>query len=504
MTAGRVKSVQWRILFRLVPLLALIFIGFLLWLGNHLKDVLYSANLELARRANLAVVYAIEATMLTDPDHNVWDEIGETVPRQDKTEVEVINNGGRVLFSTIPANKEVVHELGDAPCNICHLSESLRPTVDTSVVRDPGVEDYQVFATPLRNRDQCHGCHDKADRNLGVVLVRQSLEPIDEQVRTVQLASAAVGGIVLLLTMLTTRLLLGRYLNRPLRRLVAGARAIGAGNLEHTIELPEHTELAVLADTLNQSTVRLSRLQHELVENERLAAIGQTVAGLSHTLKNVLNGLRAGQYVLDRAREKEDAEKLRTGLRVTKSSVRRVERLIFDMLYYVKERVPRREPIDPNDIIQEVVDEMSDMAEGLEVDLRAETDPEIGQVALDRTSIYRALVDLVTNAVDACTESETGDLVILRSRATQDEIVLTVEDNGIGMSDEVLANLYTRFYSTKAAGGTGLGLHVVKKIAEEHGGSITVDSVPGKGSAFHIHLPRTFEDANEDVRRATN
>ena len=71
--------------------------------------------------------------------------------------------------------------------------------------------------------------------------------------------------------------------------------------------------------------------------------------------------------------------------------------------------------------------------------------------------------------------------------------MLTVADNGIGMSDEVLSKMYTRFYSTKAAGGTGLGLHVVKKIAEEHGGTITVDSVPGEGSAFHIHLPRVTE-----------
>jgi signal transduction histidine kinase len=495
MKAGRVKSVQWRILLRLVPLLALIFIGFLLWLGTHLQEVLYTANLELARRANLTVVYAIETTMLTEPGHDVWDRIEEMVPRQDQSEVEVINNGGQVLFSTHPVSEQIPRRLDDSPCNICHETESSRPILDASVVREPGGEGYQIFAAPLRNREQCHDCHDKKDRNLGVVLVQQGLGPINEQVRTVQMASAAVGAIVLLLTMLTTRILLGRYLNRPLRRLVAGARAIGAGNLEHTIELPAHTELAVLADTLNSSTARLSRLQQELLESERLAAIGQTVAGLSHTLKNVLNGLRAGQYVLDRAREKDDAEKLRTGLRVTKSSVRRVERLIFDMLYYVKERVPRREPIDPNDIIQEVIDDLSDMAEGLEVDLRADTDPEIGQVELDRTSIFRALVDLVTNAVDACTESETGDIVILRSRATPEEIILTVEDNGIGMSDEVLSNLYTRFYSTKAAGGTGLGLHVVKKIAEEHGGSITVDSVPGKGSAFHIHLPRTFEDA---------
>jgi signal transduction histidine kinase len=492
MTAGA-TSIQWRILARLLPLVALIFVGFLFWLGSYLTEALHSANLELARRSNLAVVNAVQATMGTEGGHHVWDRIVERIPRHEEAKIEIINIRGKVLLSTDPANRKVIHRLVDSPCNACHENGSLQPTVESTFLRESGDESYQVFAAPLRNAEKCRVCHDEEGQKLGMVLVRQSLGPINEQVLTVQIALAVVGGIVLLVTGLTTRSMLGRYLNRPLRKLVDGARAIGAGDLEHTIELPEHTELAVLADTLNQSTVRLAGLQRELLENERLAAIGQTVTGLSHTLKNVLNGLRAGQFVLDRAMEKGDMEKLRTGLRVTKSSVRRVERLIFDMLYYVKERVPRREPINPNGVIREVIDELRDMANSLGIELSAEMDERIGIVELDRTGIYRALVDLVTNAIDACTESESGDRVILRSRAGPDEIVLTVEDNGIGMSDEVLSNLYTRFFSTKATGGTGLGLHVVKKVVEEHEGTINVDSVPGKGSAFHIRLPKSTE-----------
>ena len=317
--------------------------------------------------------------------------------------------------------------------------------------------------------------------------------PINEDVRSIRVALAAVGGVTLVVTMLTTRLLLRRHLGRPLGKLVAGAEAISAGDLHYTIEPPEQSDLAVVADTLNNSAARLLRLEREVRENERLAEIGQTVAGLSHVLKNVLNGLRAGQYVLDRALQKGDDEKLRKGLHVTKSSVRRVERLIFDMLYYAKERVPRREPVDPNEVVAEVADQLRDLAESLGVELRTEIDEGIGAVALDRTGVFRAIVDLVTNAIDACTESESGDLVILKSCGLPGEIVLTVEDNGIGMTEEVLSKVYSRFFSTKAAGGTGLGLHVVKKITEEHGGTVEVDSVPGAGTAFHLHLPRPDE-----------
>ena len=492
MTIG-VGTVQWRIMARLLPLLALIFTGSLIWLGIHLTEVLNSLNLELARRSNEAMVFAVRAAMLTESEHGVWDRLAERIPHHETTQIDVINTRGQVLLSTKPDVSRSTPKIDQPPCNACHENGALHTSVENTFYRGPEGQRFQVFAAPLANSEECQTCHHEEGPRLGMVLVRQSQQASSNQVRSVLIALAVVGGIVLLSTMLTIRMLLGRYLNRPLKRLVVGARAIGSGDLQHTIELPEHTELAVLADTLNQSTARLSSAQNELLENERLAAIGQTVAGLSHTLKNVLNGLRAGQYVLDRAVDKGDEEKLRKGLRVTKSSVRRVERLIFDMLYYAKVRVPRREPVDPNEVIEEVIDELKDMAEGLGVALRAETDENIGLVALDRTGIYRALVDLVTNALDACTETESGDRVMLRSRATSDEVVLTVEDNGIGMSEEVLSNLYTRFFSTKAAGGTGLGLHVVKKIAEEHGGTVKVDSSPGKGSTFHIHLPRSTE-----------
>jgi signal transduction histidine kinase len=115
----------------------------------------------------------------------------------------------------------------------------------------------------------------------------------------------------------------------------------------------------------------------------------------------------------------------------------------------------------------------------------------IGDQILDRTAIYRAILDLVSNAIDACAESESGNLVSLRSRLAKGGVGVTVADNGIGMSDEVRSNLFVRFFSTKGGAGTGLGLPVVKKIVEEHGGTLEVESEPVHGSAFHLRLPTT-------------
>lgn len=322
------------------------------------------------------------------------------------------------------------------------------------------------------------------------VLVRDTPRPADAQVRTLRISTAVLCLIILLTTALTVRQQLERHLRRPLMRMLASAEALGTGERRRPIRRPRQPGLALLTDSLNQSAERIAQQQREIEENARLAGVGQTVAGLSHTLKNVLNGLRAGQFVLDRAMKTGDEEKLRKGLSVTRSSVRRIERLIFDMLNYVKDRDPQLKPLDPNEIIRSVVDELKRMAKGWQIELRADTDDGIGIAELDRMEIYRALVDLATNAIEACTEGGQGDLVVLGSRGHADEIELTVSDNGVGMTEEVMSSLYTRFVSTKATGGTGLGMVVVRKIVEEHGGTIAVDSTPGEGTAFSIRLPR--------------
>jgi signal transduction histidine kinase len=226
-------------------------------------------------------------------------------------------------------------------------------------------------------------------------------------------------------------------------------------------------------------------------ELERLAAIGEIVARVAHYQKNLLNGLRGGLYVTNGAMAKGDRENLREGWRMLHGSVQRIERLTLDMLYYVKGRVPKREPADVNEVIQEVVDLMREAAAQRNVELQAELGEGTSRQSFDRAAIHRAILDLVSNAIDACAESESGNLVSLTSEATGDGIVVTVADNGVGMSDEVRSNLFVRFFSTKGGQGTGLGLPVVKKVVEEHGGTLEVESKLGQGSSFRLRFPKS-------------
>jgi signal transduction histidine kinase len=243
----------------------------------------------------------------------------------------------------------------------------------------------------------------------------------------------------------------------------------------------------------------VSDMQTQLVKRERLAAIGETVAGLAHCLKNLLNGLRAGQYIIDRAVDRDDMLKIRRGWSVMQKSIGQVEKLTFNMLYAVKELRPKREPVDANEVVREVVSLVHFDAASQGITVSLDMDGSIGVEPLDRMTIYRAILNLVTNAIDACVESDDGRLVQVTTRAHDDEIVIAVRDDGIGMSRETLDRLFTKFFSTKPGKGTGLGLPVVKRIVEDHGGTLEIDSREGMGSTFRIRLPRRGPAAKGEV-----
>ncbi|MEW5984785.1 MAG: HAMP domain-containing sensor histidine kinase [Acidobacteriota bacterium] len=236
--------------------------------------------------------------------------------------------------------------------------------------------------------------------------------------------------------------------------------------------------------------LEMSELQRERLQEERLAAIGQTVAGLSHCMKNTLGGLKGGQYIIERAAVLNDAEKLQKGLSVLSSSVRHIERLTHDMLFYAADRSLVFKPANPNDTMREIAELLDESARSKGVELRTDLDSRIDALPVDAGALYRAVLNLVTNAIDACLESETGRTVTLKSRAEPDAVLLTVLDNGVGIPREHLRRLTERFFTTKGSKGTGLGLPVVQKIAELHGGTLEVESVFGEGSAFHIRIPR--------------
>ncbi|MDY6837069.1 MAG: response regulator [Thermodesulfobacteriota bacterium] len=253
-----------------------------------------------------------------------------------------------------------------------------------------------------------------------------------------------------------------------------------------------------------QDLREIKRLERELIQSERLSAIGQAVAGMAHYTKNILNGLQGGVYIVNTSLKKNKPDLLPKGWAMVENNVGRISDLVMNMLIYSKEREPDYVDCSPNDIAQEVYNLMHETLEAeaakvhdltkrqYRVKLFKDLDPSISHCYMDPTGVHRCLLNLVTNAIDACTLESDEDKdfsIIIRTRKEDEGVRFDVVDNGSGMTDKVQEKLFERFFSTKGPKGTGLGLLVTRKIVDEHRGRISFKSSPGKGTTFTMRFP---------------
>jgi PAS domain S-box-containing protein len=242
-----------------------------------------------------------------------------------------------------------------------------------------------------------------------------------------------------------------------------------------------------------QDLREIKRLEKELVKSERLAAIGQTVAGLAHGIKNILHGLKGGSYLVDIGIKRDDTEKLKKGWDMIKRNIGRTSNLVLDLLSYSKDREPEYEICKPNEIANDVCELIQDKAQENDIEIIKNFDVSIGEVIMDPYTIHGVLLNLMSNAADACLFDEDlgkkWQIRLTTLREPNNMIKFEVSDNGVGMSEKDLQKLFTAFFSTKGHRGTGLGLMVTRKLIEEHDGQIAVESKPGRGTVFSFRLP---------------
>lgn len=243
------------------------------------------------------------------------------------------------------------------------------------------------------------------------------------------------------------------------------------------------------------------RLQREKEQAQRLAAIGETVAGLAHYIKNILTAFQGGAYVIRSAMAKKDLGLVEKGWAMVERNIEQIAHIVTDMLIYSRERTPRCEPVDPNELVEEILDSMKQRARLSGVTLAPRLHPRLPPVLMDRTAIHRCLLNLVSNAVDACTlegiVDGRGRVEVKTDRPKGWGVRFEVTDNGTGMDEALQQKLFTGFFTTKGYRGTGLGLPVTRKIVEEHGGKLTFTSCPGRGTTFALWLPEKSPQGSE-------
>jgi signal transduction histidine kinase len=229
------------------------------------------------------------------------------------------------------------------------------------------------------------------------------------------------------------------------------------------------------------------------------------VAGLAHGVKNILTGLEGGLYLMQTGLQKGKNDRVEDGFSMLNRNIERISHFVRTLLDFSRGREPEVERIDPTVIAHEVVALFSEAAASEQVKLKVVRKDTVEPAPFDPEGIHTCLANLVTNAVDACCLSDRPkNEVVIRIYEEPDDypfrtppdypptcIVIEVADNGIGMDYEVKQKVFTNFFTTKGEGeGTGLGLLETRKIVQEHGGTISMETKRGKGTTFKMTFPR--------------
>jgi two-component system NtrC family sensor kinase len=235
-----------------------------------------------------------------------------------------------------------------------------------------------------------------------------------------------------------------------------------------------------------------------MVQSERLAAIGQTITAVSHHIKNILQGIHGGGYLVELGLDSGEPGMVRKGWDIVTRNQNKISSLVLDMLSYSKERKPMLAPTSLADLLAEVVETVRQRADEAGIRIEVDIPDGLPPLRLDAEGLSHALLNVVTNALDAveerrstpATADEPGRVAIaVEADRNSGRVRVSVADNGCGIPQDAIAGIFNVFVSTKGAKGTGLGLTVSRKILREHGGDIAVESRLGEGSTFTLDFP---------------
>ena len=254
-------------------------------------------------------------------------------------------------------------------------------------------------------------------------------------------------------------------------------------------------QLSLLAAIGVQTGLALdnARLLEKRMQEERLAAVGSAVASLSHSIKNILQGMRGGSDVVELGIKKRSLDVIKKGWAIVHRNQEKIYSLTLNMLQFSKQRKPELAMEQLLPMFKDLAALVQSQYDGKGVALITDIEPGLPPVPIEASGLHQAVLNLLQNALDACEPGNGAVTLACRYDELDQEIKIMVIDNGVGMTRTQRNDLFQPFHSTKGYGGTGLGLVVTKKIVEEHGGEITVESKPRHGTTFIISLPTEMD-----------
>jgi two-component system NtrC family sensor kinase len=470
---------------------------------------------------------ALHRSMLANDREGLHAMVRTITEHAGNLRIRVFNKEGFIMFSSNPDEMGTRVNLQSEACYVCHAANQpltrLPPGDRTRTFKLNGVPALGIIR-PIDNEPTCYqaACHahPASKRLLGVLDVTLLMKPIEEGRRqTAFLMVSTAAGVALLIVGIVVTVV-RRNVHRPLAQLRETLDSLGHGDYSARYEDGHIMEFATLGRDVNrmardleranaelvewahtlerrvaEKTDELRRAQDQMVRVERMASLGKLAAVVAHEINNPLASVVTYSKLLLRRLRRQQGAQEREGdtlevLQAISAESARCGEIVSNLLLFARRTGSHMEPTDVNQVARRALFLIKHKMDLARVALDLALEERLGEVVCDPAQVEQALLALCLNAIEAMPEG--GTLTVRSATGPGDGVRLEVADTGVGMDDSVRAHIFEPFFTTKGEGeakGLGLGLAVVYGIVQRHGGTIEVDSAPGRGTTFALTFP---------------
>jgi two-component system NtrC family sensor kinase len=510
----RFRSLKTKIILSVI-IVVVVIEGLFLYLNiRSLSRQILNKTEEEAFNLSETIRLSIRNAMIKDRRDEYQRIIDDVAERKGITEVRIFNKQGEI---TVSSDKEKVGTVVDKKaeaCYGCHRegeAKVLLPSDSKTRIYHTEKESLLGLINPIYNEPSCYPCHPKTLNVLGVLDTMISLVGFEKERAQIYNRMMVSGVVSVIVLSFLLSLLLTRFVNRPIDKLLAATKTAAHGDLDQTVGVRSHDELGELADSFNnmiselkhsrdaieewtqtlehrvqERTQELQQVQDQLIRAGKMAAIGELAAGVAHEINNPLTGVLTFSSLL---LKKVDANHpWKKDLENIVQQTTRCRNIVRGLLDFARQRKPDKKEWDIHTLIDRTITLVENQAPFQNIKFVKNFKPDMPMLFIDADQIQQVFMNIVINAADAMAGN--GGTLTIKTEMRDGRAEISFTDTGCGMTREQLSKLFTPFYTTKETGkGTGLGLAISYGIIQSHSGEIEAESEVGSGSTLKVKLP---------------